>query len=1099
MATMEAGSSSIEKSGGSTTNDGGGDEDKGASNNKNGPHYPEEDINEFKKMLVEANTQYEELNRSDRFLGYSDHPPQKSPYHGKKQAFGGSFHSPKRKNQHGHPWGHDPSSRPDGWLGGSGHNSSCVSDASGHSTGSRSPRRSWRPKSAPGKTGTSAVSRTGSGSSASSAGRLYSSSISSSSDAGGRHNAGGRRIPTINLDDSVHSFADEPLPPPTRAPSKSIVTTSSSATSSSDDDNDACASEHGLMTTTTITSADATPAGSAGSARVVGRGQSVPSSPAQPLVGLSIASVKASLKSPMFEKEKIDQKKFLNSFALFERALEATEPQSTQQRVKTPKKSASLMPGAMRKAPSMLSPSPSAGTSIGAGAGGEDDKGSNSNHTENNNNTPAGTPTSSPAKSKRRVPKKATSLISPRRTAARNFKISPRAIGAYDDLVVKSSSRHSLIQGQSTNELSKLSSIIENLRKIKLDPTANKKRQTESADQAAADILAALKKLRHVRRGDTSSGHDDGEDDDVLGRLRSTGVLSQAQLTPDDIDLIRSVRRQLRNVQNQVGSRNPASADLTAVDIQLKQIVRCGSNDDDDEEKGDSKNSGMSPAHPERMLAEISNHLSKVVGPNFQDDQENLLVVQGCEADLKSILDRIRSQDESDLSHALQQLSSDETDGMDGLRSILNGTSFPDTTPKGGANPDEDELKKVIANLNRAKLNKWEASKFAGFLVNLRKTKFPKGEPEFNGREIVQLRKVIAPEKMLPFEECVKTAKKLASKIDDKIFDQIVASVVASAEGEPSQPQHFQDELADAINKLRKVPMNQKEAKEVSQIVFNLRKTPQQEKPNDDEDEMMIELKKVIKDEPRAAAVEDAVKQIKRVRFDLNDEVFEFFVEDIVAMGRLTHESPGDESISTSDKARDKLPDLNSKPEIEVVESPRKKSKSPKKSKKSKSKSKSPKTPIAPESPSRLLSPSSAHSESSAYSDDGRKIVFNRKHHWKHKQHFSTVIGEKRWRKEEQFGADEVIYSPLSREQHDRRKAVSAALKGAMDDDDGIFVESTDVLEKTLAASGVTMGELERNAASSKRTAVVKHSPSGKSPRTPKGTSGKKVPAALPL
>jgi len=57
-----------------------------------------------------------------------------------------------------------------------------------------------------------------------------------------------------------------------------------------------------------------------------------------------------------------------------------------------------------------------------------------------------------------------------------------------------------------------------------------------------------------------------------------------------------------------------------------------------------------------------------------------------------------------------------------------------------------------------------------------------------------------------------------------------------------------------------------------------------------------------------------------------------------------------------------------------------------------------------------------------------KKIVFNQKPKWKHKKHNMTVVGEKRWRFQENFGADEVLFSPLSRDQYDRRKKISESI-----------------------------------------------------------------------
>ena len=64
-----------------------------------------------------------------------------------------------------------------------------------------------------------------------------------------------------------------------------------------------------------------------------------------------------------------------------------------------------------------------------------------------------------------------------------------------------------------------------------------------------------------------------------------------------------------------------------------------------------------------------------------------------------------------------------------------------------------------------------------------------------------------------------------------------------------------------------------------------------------------------------------------------------------------------------------------------------------------------------------------------------KKIVFNQKPKWKHKKHNSCVVGEKRWRFQEKFGADEVLFSPLSKDQYDRRKRISQSLLANLGND----------------------------------------------------------------
>jgi hypothetical protein len=72
--------------------------------------------------------------------------------------------------------------------------------------------------------------------------------------------------------------------------------------------------------------------------------------------------------------------------------------------------------------------------------------------------------------------------------------------------------------------------------------------------------------------------------------------------------------------------------------------------------------------------------------------------------------------------------------------------------------------------------------------------------------------------------------------------------------------------------------------------------------------------------------------------------------------------------------------------------------------------------------------------EEEQFDEQGRKIIFNKKHQWKHKKHNFSIVSEKRWRKDEAFGADEVFFTPLSRDQHSRRKTVGEALIRSMGD-----------------------------------------------------------------
>merc|ERR1712151_735512 len=62
-----------------------------------------------------------------------------------------------------------------------------------------------------------------------------------------------------------------------------------------------------------------------------------------------------------------------------------------------------------------------------------------------------------------------------------------------------------------------------------------------------------------------------------------------------------------------------------------------------------------------------------------------------------------------------------------------------------------------------------------------------------------------------------------------------------------------------------------------------------------------------------------------------------------------------------------------------------------------------------------------------------KKIRILNKHHWRHKKHNQTVVQEKRWRVDEDFDVDEVVWSPLTHEQYNRRKTVGSAILKSMD------------------------------------------------------------------
>jgi hypothetical protein len=396
-----------------------------------------------------------------------------------------------------------------------------------------------------------------------------------------------------------------------------------------------------------------------------------------------------------------------------------------------------------------------------------------------------------------------------------------------------------------------------------------------------------------------------------------------------------------------------------------------------------------------------------------------------------------------------------------------------------GGNNFTDVLADVISKLRRAKLNKYEAQEAAGILINLRKTKYPDNDNDMT-MERVALRKVLTSEKVQVIDEVVKQVKKVHWNMDDAVFEIFVDDILSIGKGEPTMKQHCQNELADAISKLKKVKMSPREAKAVSCILFNLKKTKYPESKAGDKKDDAWKLRKVVAPE-KVKLIDEALDRVKSVRWNLDDEVFEFFVGDVVslALKDCGDDEDDDGSVGTMDVS---ISDDESEGDWKNVSSPHDRNDSS--NKKPPAKVAEDKNIVMKTTLPKAKYNTKVMVETEVEEDEERKIVFTRKHHWKHKQHHATVIGEKRWRTSERFANDEVIFSPLSQEQYDRRKAVGASLMASMGES-GVPLEDeshVDEVERKLQENDLTLGLIERHASSSKRSALVNKSPK-KSPK----------------
>lgn len=332
----------------------------------------------------------------------------------------------------------------------------------------------------------------------------------------------------------------------------------------------------------------------------------------------------------------------------------------------------------------------------------------------------------------------------------------------------------------------------------------------------------------------------------------------------------------------------------------------------------------------------------------------------------------------------------------------------------------------------------------------------------------------------------------------------------------------FRDVLAEAIQNLRKVRLTPFEAKAAAGLMFNLRHVKRDPKFDIQTSPEMINLKKVMKPD-RVDAVTKVFSDLRKVD-DLTDEEIDQLVEAVQNLGVEALDPTECQLIMTEYDADGRpvmvlnIPDgedyANELNSSDISRFVKKQNKTPArvfqfwidldadagsdddanpydsdfeansdeeyeggKSRRNKDVPTEDPVPVpsidpeTPEESSRKIHTKSQNDSEeersptlSPYMDEkGRKIRYSKKPHWRYKKHMTTVVGEKRWRFEEDFDVDEVIYTPLTREQYERWKSVGEALKsvdifaegGGRDDDDGIKFKWDATNQKTSWRHGV--------------------------------------------
>ncbi|KAG7340357.1 hypothetical protein IV203_023900 [Nitzschia inconspicua] len=629
-------------------------------------------------------------------------------------------------------------------------------------------------------------------------------------------------------------------------------------------------------------------------------------------------------------------------------------------------------------------------------------------------------------------PRRIQSLVSPRNNARRNFTIPKDALLKEQALVN---------QPERQDDTLNLQDIIAQLRKVQRSKTDS------GTKDNAADLLLQdmLRRLRHV--DELSLVDQRAELNDMLQQLQNVDSfgeqnLQQLQLMLDTL-----------NSSMQEPKKDPNASRLEAVDhdwleSSLRRLQKIQ----------------LTPREAE-TVAETALKLRYIdlSDPNGESES-NALIANHCDEVLVYPTRKLK----------------EVTQVLQGLRRIdMNDKERKEYANKirciGIERPHVDELSQAILRLKKAGLNRWEAGHVGGIVADLRKTikNLRAGNDEDDEESVdeytrltrKELRMLVDAPKMNIIDSVVDSLKETLVKVSDQEMNDFCKTVISMAKGDANskqrQHQDYVDVLAEAIRNLKRARLNKWEAKEVSGVLTSLRKTPTIDRWDNGENRQMINLRKVTTPE-QMGIIEDVVRKVKKVvRFSENDQIFEFFLDDIVATGECdpTNEQLQqyaalemeaiDDDISYDDLKADGGDELASvdtmaisissaeftlgEEEVELTDSEDEEEKGPVTPSPKRRDANALSNPF-PYRQNQLINRGSVSCPSSpAFGDpDQRKIVFTRKHHWKHKQHNTTVVGEKRWRMCEDFNTDEVIFSPLSKDQHTRRKAVESSLKKSL-------------------------------------------------------------------
>jgi hypothetical protein len=648
----------------------------------------------------------------------------------------------------------------------------------------------------------------------------------------------------------------------------------------------------------------------------------------------------------------------------------------------------------------------------------------------------------------------------------------------------KSSQTEQQQQQQQQPELSRLTGIIRNLRKVgnpdQLQKT--KKPPPDKSDQQALEILKMLAQLRHRDPNPKNTGtHNSMQDQElmeILANLRNVGAL-RYKMNRKETEALEDCIKRLRTIRIHLNGD-----DVKELDDMIGKLEMIGM--DQEHIRG------------AQVIEDAISRLKKVTpkllgGPEDEID------------DIATKLDKLRARmsqrEEDELAEAIRNLRHVEGSGSDAddlarvlkdLQLVVVGAAPPEEEPKAPSTPksskpsreESEYLKTAIQRLKRVRMTKREAEAVADIVSNRRTVVFPvsdtgaqdKSSSKDEPPEIDELRNTF--DSAVKAEEVVDVIKGLRKlhMTDEETED--LADIIRTF---GSGSRNFREDLADAITRLKKVKMNKKETAAVAYVIRNLRKVTKYSPE-------MVAIEKVVRPE-RYEEVVETISALKKLDLSSqeagelaaivqgmgSEEVDPILLDleewesgsisdmsSVAETGEMALKGPDDDdappvhvshhkglpevdlddsmNIIVDEAEALKDPDDNNAPPVHVshhkelpvvdLDESMNTLVDEAEALKDPDDDDAPPVRVSHHKGAPLVDLDGSMNsilEDKAEEPEPHKTIHAERHQWKHKKHWRTFQGDRRYRPQDQRNTT-VVYSSLSNQQKDRRRLIEASM-----------------------------------------------------------------------